>query len=528
MEREGWRRRSVLAAGLLLAASGTGSRAARAAEPYGAKDAKARQGGTLTIGSLVEPPGLDPFHQNAEARIAVSVLMYQSLMYEDSSGTPQPLLAESMEAAPDGRTYTFRLRGGVKFHTGAPMSSADVKYSYDYIRDPKNGSPFAGDFQNIEGIDAPDERTVVFHLTKPDASLPMTVTNKYGAVIPKDYFAAQGAAARLNTASVGTGPFRLAGYQQNAFLKMERFKDYWEPGVPYLDGVTFLFLPNSAGMLVALQNGRIDLALLGKPQDIAQVEGKPGIAVRSFPSLVQKSLDLDCDLPALKDVRVRQAIALAIDKRQVLRAAYEGHGAVLGTMVPGMQEAWGLPLDQVPFQTPDPARAKALLQEAGVGGGVGLDLTTIAGYDWMDPAAVTIAEQLRAVGINVSIKKVDLGVWINNFRSHHMGFTFNDWGTSPDPNLLFYRHFHKRPEGADFRNWNNDEGSRLLDEGKQELDPAKRKQTYLAFQKVLAETVPTIMLFGPDLVVATGKSVQNYVQHPTGWYFGVIRTWVEK
>lgn len=511
-----------LAAGLVLPGLPGGS-AAWAADPYGPRDAAARQGGSLVVGSLVEPPGLDPFRQSADARIQVSVLMYQGLMYEDAGGTPQPLLAESVEAAPDGLTYAFRLRRGVRFHTGQPMTSADVKYSYDYIRDPKNGSPGAGDFQAIEAIETPDEHTAIFRLSKPDASLPMTLTNKYGGVVPKDAFAAQGAAQRLNQQSIGTGPFRLAAFQQGQFLRLERFRDYWENGAPYLDQVTFQFLPNSSGLLVALQNGRVDLALLSRPQDIQQVQGRPGLEVRSFPSLVQKSLDLDCDLPQLRDVRVRQAIALAIDKRAVLRAAYEGHGVVLGTMVPGMQEAWGLPPEQNPFQQPDPARARALLAEAGAAN-LQLDLTTIAGYDWMDPAAVTVAEQLRAVGITANIRRVELGVWINNFRSRKMGFTFNDWGTSPDPNLLFYRHFHARPEGADFRNWNDVEASRLLDEGKQALDPAKRREAYLAFQRRMAEQVPTIMLFGPNLVVATREGVRNYQQHPAGWYFGLVRT----
>lgn len=498
-----------------------------AADPYGPRDPAAKQGGSLVVGSLVEPPGLDPFRQSADARVQVSVLMYQGLMYEDPNGTAQPLLAEAMEVSPDGLAYTFRLRRGVRFHTGQAMTAADVKYSYDFIRDPKNGSPGAGDFQAIQEVEAPDENTAVFRLAKPDASLPMTLTNKYGGVVPKDAFAAQGAAQRLNSQSIGTGPFRLVSFQQGQSLRLERFRDYWEGGAPYLDQVTFQFLPSSSGLLVALQNGRVDLALLSRPQDIQQVQGRPGLEVRSFPSLVQKSLDLDCDLPQLRDVRVRQAVALAIDKRAVLRAAYEGHGQVLGTMVPGMQEAWGLPLDQVAHQQPDPARARALLAEAGAAN-LQVDLTTIAGYDWMDPAAVTVAEQLRAVGIQANIRKLELGVWINNFRNRKMGFTFNDWGTPPDPNLLFYRHFHARPEGADFRNWNDAEASRLLDEGKQAQDPARRREAYLAYQRRMAEQVPTIMLFGPDLVVATREGVRNYQQHPAGWYFGLVRAYVSR
>jgi ABC-type transport system substrate-binding protein len=145
----------------------------------------------------------------------------------------------------------------------------------------------------------------------------------------------------------------------------------------------------------------------------------------------------------------------------------------------------------------------------------------------MDPAAITLREQLAEIGINVDIQRVDLGVWINNFRGRNMGFTFNDWATQPDPNLLFFRHFHKQPQGADFRNWNNDVASDLLLQGQQESDPAKRLEIYTAFQKELARSVPTVMLFSTGHVTVTNERVKNFFQHPTGWHFGLAKTQVE-
>jgi peptide/nickel transport system substrate-binding protein len=183
-------------------------------------------------------------------------------------------------------------------------------------------------------------------------------------------------------------------------------------------------------------------------------------------------------------------------------------------------------LDELPNQGPDVEAAKAKLAEAGHGDGFDLTLTTINGYDWMDPAALALREQLGAIGINLDIRRVDLGVWINNFRSRQMGFTFNDWATQPDPNLLFFRHFHKQPEGADFRNWDNEEASRLLEQGRAESDLSKRQEIYGQFQRVMAETVPTIMLFSADHVTVRGERVQNYEQHPTGWYYGLVRTYL--
>ena len=520
--------RAAFAVALLAGCALAMPPAALAEDVYGARADTPTMGGTLNMGLLVEPPGLDPFHQAADARIRVSLLMYQGLFYEGASGEAVPLLAGSFDISDDGLVYTIRLREGVKFHNGEDMTAEDVAYSYNYIRDPENGSPGAGDFAIIESVEAVDQATVRFTLSSPNASLPMTLGNKYGAVVPAGTFDDEMAKTRMNAQSIGTGPFRLVEFNANSNLLMERFEDYWEDGAPYLDAIDFSFLPNSASMLVALRNGRIDLVKLERPQDVQQVATVDGLEIERWPSLNQKPIDLGAELPPLDDVRVRQAIALAVDREELKNASVGEYGEVIGTMTAGMQEAWGVPMDELPNMTRDLDKARALLAEAGHEGGFDLTLTIINGYDWMDPAAVTLKEQLAEIGIELSIEKVDLGVWINNFRSKQMGFTFNDWASQPDPNLLFYRHFHMAPEGADFRNWNNAEASALLDQGRAESDPAKRKEIYAQFQKVLAETVPTIMLFSADHVTVRNDKVQNFSQHPTGWYYGLVRTYLDE
>ncbi len=493
---------------------------------YGPTDPQARRGGRITVGSLIEPPALDPFRQAADARIRVSGLMYQGLFFEDQSGVARPLLAASASVSEDGKAWTFRLRQGVKFHTGAPMTSADVKYSYDFMRNAANGSPGAGDLSSVTAIEAPDAATVVFRLSRPNAALPMTLTNKYGAVVPAGFLDDPNSGARMNEISVGTGPFKLKQFRPNSTLVFERFADYWQPGLPYLDEVTFVTMPNSAAMVVALQGRRIDLAQFSRPQDTQALATAAGVEVKRWPSLNQKTLDLDCKYAQLSDVRVRQAIALAIDKKTVMDASIAGFGTVIGTTVAGMQESWGVPLDQLPNQRVDVDRAKALMAAAGHAQGFDIDLTTIIGYDWMDAAAVTIAEQLRRINIRVNIRKLELGVWIRNFRAREMGFTFNDWGTTPDPSLLYYRHFRAAPEGADFRNWNNAAASALLDRGQETSDPAARRAIYADFQKILAEEAVSIMMFSADVLTAQRTRLKNYQQHGTGWYFGLVKAWL--
>ncbi|HEY8609850.1 MAG TPA: ABC transporter substrate-binding protein [Roseomonas sp.] len=525
-------RRTALLAGASLLGAGFAGPAwaqdapAGSADLYGPDDPQARRGGMLTVAIANEPPNLDPFHQAGDARTAVTVLMYQGLMYEHASGIAKPLLAESMTISEDGLTYTFALRRGVRFHTGQPMTSADVKYSYDYVRDASNGSPGAADFGTIRAVEAPDEQTVVIRLSEPNASLPMTLTNRFGCVVPRDTFANPQARARLSQQSVGTGPFMLQEFRPQSHIRMARFPNYWRQGQPYLDGILFSVQPNAASVLVALRSRRVDLALLARPQDAEQLQGQAGLSITSAPSLRQCSLDLDCNHAQLKDVRVRQAISLSIDKNAVMQAAIGGKGKVLGTIPAAMQESWGAPFDTLPNQKPDPARAKALLAEAGLADGFALDLISIIGFEWMDPAAVTIAQQLAPAGIRLNLQRVELGVWLNAFRTRNMRFTFNDWGTQPDPHILYYRHFHSAPRGADFRNWNNAEADRLMDAGMATADPAARRDAYLRLQRVMDETVPTVMLFSPDLVTVSQQRVRNYVQHPTGWWFGLAKAWI--
>lgn len=518
----------VTAAALGLVVSGAVSSVAYSENLYGPVPASPNMGGTLNMALLLEPPGLDPFHQAADARIRVTVLMYQGLFYEGIDGKPLPLLAESYETSADGKTLTVKLRKGIIAHSGKAITSEDVKYSYDYLRDPKNGSPGAGDFAVISSIDAVDSHTVRFNLSAPNGSLLLALGNKYGGVIPAGYFDDESAKVRMNSQSVGTGPFKLVEFNPNSNILLERNKDYWDKGMPYLDEINFVIMPNSVSMLLALRNGRLDLAGITKPHDVQQLEGVDGIFIERYASLNQKTIDMGMENEALGMEIVRQAISLAVNKEEIMKAAIGGYGQVIGTIVAGLQESWGVPLDQLPMQGVDLKRAKALLAEAGYANGLSLKLTTINGYDWMDPAAVTLKQQLEKININIDIQRVDLGVWIKNLRSRQMGFTFNDWGTQPDPNLLYYRHFHKQPGGADFRNWENDEASELLDQGRSETDYAKRKAIYTKFQKLLATSAPTIMMFSSDHIVARSAAVKNYYQHPTGWYYGLARTFLQR
>lgn len=480
-------------------------------------------GGNLIIGTTVETPSLDPFHQGADARIQRTVLMYQGLTWADDSGRIEPLLATGWTLSDHGRVYTFTLRHGVYFHSGQLMTSRDVAYSYNYLRNPKNGSPGAGDLSAVTSITPVGKWKVRFTLSHPDASLPGALAGHYGGVIPAGYFDHPG--AELNNREDGTGPFMLEKWVPNQYLKLVRNPHYWQKGLPYLNSVTFVIVPDENTLVSDLESGRIDLALPQSASDYYVLQRDRSLRVQVSKSLIWDSLDLNCGVKPTDNVLVRRAIELSIDKKAVMIAAVEGVGKVIGEMPAGMT-TWALPTSQLPNQVPDIAKAKALLAQAGYPHGITIPLRIISGFSWMGPAANVIASELARAGITADIQKVDLGVWINAWVADKSPNTLNEWGTVPDPGLLYYRHFHMRPLGADFRNWNNVQGSRLLDQAQQAETIAAQKALYDRFQVLLAQSAPTIPLFSPDIITATQKWVHGYVQHPSGWYYGVLNTWL--
>lgn len=521
----------VLAGALVLLLASTAAYAQQSQplnEIYGPASADASQGGEVVVGIVYEPPALDPVHQQADATTAITVLMYQGLAYTDWDGTIRPMLATSWSASEDGLTWTFELREGVTFHNGDELTAADVKYSYDYIRSEGCGCAGSVYLNAVEEIEAVDDYTVAFHLSSRNSAILAGVADKLTAVFPEGYFDDQGAQARLNQTSVGTGPFMLDQFRPNQSIRLVRNPNYWQPGAPYLDAITFVSVPDGNTLLNGLRTGQIDLALLARPQDVAQVEGVNGLSYQEQTSWVQKSIDLQAGDGATADLAVRQAISLAIDKQEILQAAVQGYGQTIGLVPAGMQERWGAPLEDLPMQGPDPERARELLAAAGYPDGVDVQITTIIGFDWMTPAAETLVSQLSRAGIRATVQRQDLGVWINNWGGRSfVEVTLNDWGTVPDPSLLFDAHFQMLPVGNDFRNWNNAEATELFTQAKQATEYEDRYALYVEAQQLMAEEAITIPLFSSSIVAVESERVSGYVQHPSGWYFGLVRTWVE-
>jgi len=482
-------------------------------------------GGSLILATSIDVPSLEPHLESADAWQRRKPLIYQNLTWVDNDVVVQPQLAESWDISDDGLEYTFYLREGVKFHNGKELDAEDVKYSLERQLDEEVGSAGRGDLIMIDSIEVVDKNTLKITLVEPTGPFLVALGGRYNGVIPKDS-APDG--ETLRRTAIGTGPFMVKEFVAGERLVLEKNPDYWEEGQPILDELTIQVIPDEQTILAGLRTGSIDIAFLEDARNYLQLqEEDTDLVLMQNPAIKLDTLELPPDQPYMDDVRVRQAILLALDKEAIMEAGTMGLGRPVGVMPPAMAY-WALPPEDLPNQQRDVEKAKELLAEAGYPDGFDMTLRIIVGYATMAADAPVIAANLKDIGINVDVEVADLGVWIEDWRGNREPVTRNAWGGFMDPDALFYRHFHSLPKGADFRRWGNPTGDELLDKARASSDPAERKEYYDEFQRLLSEEAPMISLYSPDLLAVLQPYVKGYAQHPSGFYYGFEDVSVEK
>lgn len=482
-----------------------------------------KPGGTLVFATSIDVPSLEPHLEAADAWHRRKALIYENLTWVDYDVIAQPQLAESWEIT-DDVVYTFKLRQGVKFHNGKEMDAEDVKYSLERQLDPEVGSAGRGDLVMIETIEVIDKYTIRITLKEPTGPFLAALGGRYNAIIPKD---SAPTGDTLRRVAIGTGPFMVEEFTPAQRLVLTKNADYWEAGKPLLDKLIIQVVPDEQTAIAGLRAGTIDVVAIEDAQNFLMIQNDPSLVSKRTPAIKIDTLELPGDIEPVDDPLVRKAILLALDKEAIMQAGIMGLGQVIGIMPPAMTY-WALSPDELPNQQRDVEQSKALLAEAGYPDGFDMTLRIIVGYATMSANAPIIAANLKDVGINVTVETVDLGVWIEDWRALREPITLNAWGGFMDPDLLFYRHFRSPPQGMDFRRWNNPIADELLDKGRSTVDPAERKQYYDEVQRLMAEEAICIPLYSADLLTVMQPHVKDYVQHPSGWYYGFKDAWLDK
>lgn len=475
------------------------------------------QGKTVTIGVDQEAIGIDPHVVTAFSSHRRVDLLYNKLVRHNENLELVPDLAEDIDI-PDNVTYIFNLRKGVKFHNGKEMTADDVVFSLNRILDPKTASPGRSYLATVKSIVAVNPYSVKVVLNGPLASFLEGLATNNCAIVSK---AAVEQYGNLQKVAVGTGPFKLQEWIPDNSMTMVKNADYYEKGYPLADKVIYRVIPEQGSLLAGLKSGQLDLAAindgptvtLAKRDSSLQVIQKPGINVRTFGfNTTRKPFDNE---------KVRQALSLAIDRDEIVALAEFGNARASGP-IPVAATQWALPLAKVPFTSPDIAKAKALLAQAGYPDGFKFKIVTASSYEGGLSVAQVIQDQLKKIGVTAELEVVEWGIYIDRWVKRDFDSMVEIRGGSSEPDRFLYRMIHSTGGVNNFL-FKDATVDQLLDKGRALTKVAERKPVYDQLQVVLAEKAPIIFLYSPFETHVARKDLKGFKQIGNGGLYYVTQ-----
>jgi peptide/nickel transport system substrate-binding protein len=427
-------------------------------------------------------------------------------------------LAQSWTVSPDGTRVTFKLRPGARFANGDPVTVQDVKHAYDRIFGVKAVTAALTRMAAVEGPDSVrivDPQTIEFTLSKGN---PLLFGNmaQYGHGVTQEKALKPHASGDdpwatrwLKTNHAGGGPFALERWTPGAEIVLRRNEHYWA-GPAKLKQVVFKIVPEAATRTLLLRQGAVDVATDLPFQDVLALQQDPNVEVLSFPSTIVKYIAMNLKVPPFDQVKVRQAIAYAVPYDTILKEVVKGFGRQLKSLAPeGMLTAdpslWR-------YQT-DPARARQLLAEAGLGQGFKTTLTVRAGFPADEQIAVWVQSALRPLGVEVAIEKLPLAGYTDRLRKKEMAFFVHEWlSINNDP---FYHYFWlAKPGCCNYANYENPQVTGLIQEYMLTTDARARGEASRRVQQLFMEDAGWVLLYQPDVIVTMRKSVKGYIYWP--------------
>ncbi|WP_050628136.1 ABC transporter substrate-binding protein [Bradyrhizobium viridifuturi] len=360
---------------------------------------------SVVMGMTLEPPGLDPTNAAAAAIAEVTLYnVYETLTKINEDGSVSPLLAESWRASADLKTYTFKLRKGVKFHNGEPFDSAAVKFSFDRAAAPTSTNKDKSLYQAFASVTAPDPETVVVALKYSEPNLPFLLGQASGSIVePKS-------APTDATQPVGTGPYTLGSWAKGSSITLVKWPDYRNAAAIKLAKVTIRFIGDPAAQVAALLSGDVDaFPRVGAARSLAQFKADPRFSVLIGGSKAKTIVGINERKKPLDDVRVRRAILAAIDRKAMIDGAVDGFGTPIGSFYTPGSVGY---VDTTGINPYDPELAKKLLAEAGVKTPLELSLR-LPPPAYARQGGEILAAQLAKVGIIAKIENVEWAQWLS-------------------------------------------------------------------------------------------------------------------
>jgi peptide/nickel transport system substrate-binding protein len=468
--------------------------------------------GTLTIGITYDPPTMDPTMFTGILTENVIHPVMEPLLYLDSKGNLQPLLAESWQVA-DPLTYVFRLRKGVKFHNGEPFTGKAVEFSWK--RSQEKHRVFKLAFSSVARIDHVDDYTIRVVTSKPDPLFLKHMTTVGAAIFPPKHTAEQGD-EKVGQRPVGTGPFVFGEWVKGSHITLKASPSYYTPGIPKVQTLVFKAIPESASRVAALQTGQIDIAIRIPPHVVAQVERDSSVrvsnalATRTF--YVAFNNQTTGKGTPIMDPRVRLALNLGVDVQTIIKSVLNGQAERVNSLIGVVEFGYDPTLPPLPY---DPARAKQLLAEAGHPQGfkVGMGCPTGA-YANDKEICQAVAGYLERLGVEADVQFMESAkYWDLEAKKQLPPLFFDGWSErflDPDTQL-------KGVIGPDskYAAFEKKEFSDLIAEASSTVDQEARRRIYVRLAKLMQADPPAIFLWQARNFEGVRKRVQGYTTRST-------------
>ncbi|MGD0520453.1 MAG: ABC transporter substrate-binding protein [Terracidiphilus sp.] len=474
-----------------------------------------RDPGTVVFLIESSPANLDPRIGTDGQSEHIDELLFDGLVARDSSFHFTPALAERWEQ-PTPLTLVFHLRTGVRFHDGRPLTAADVLWTINSMRSGAVISPKAAAYATIDTIEAPDGRTIVFHLKHPDNFLLTNLSTGAIGIVPS------GSGRDFWQHPVGTGPFRFVSQQIDQDVVVERNPLSWSV-VPKLARVRFAVVPDTITQSLELEKGSGDVAVNSLPMDSLPVlAARPNLQVEDTDGTQIQYLAFNLRDPLLKDVRVRQAIACSIDRDLLIQTLLRGHAQPAVSLLPASHWAFTA---EVPRYDYDPARAASLLDESGHPpgkDGIRLHLTMkTSNVEDVRLLAAVLQQQLAKVGIALDLRSYEFATFYSDVtRGAFQIYSLRWIGGNEQPDIFSYVFSTSNfsPQGGNRGHYSNARLDALLDDAAQITDAAKRRDDYVEAQQILARDLPAINLWYRDTIVVHNRRLTHVNPSPSGSY----------
>ena len=489
---------------------------------------KPKPGGKLIVAQDESPDRIEPHGtvMTVQHKLAISAT-YEALLAIDNKFNILPSLATKW-AQESPTVYVFTLRQGVKFHDGSNLTTEDVLFTFERILDPKRPGDAQNKLRAIKSVTSPGANTIRIELNRPFAPfMRYMAVPEVTAIVNKKFALARG--NDLTKEANGTGPFKITRFEPGVGIFLDKFADYWQKGIPYLDSVDIRIIPDDSTRLAALRTGEIDMTYF-RPDKKRLIDTLRNVQTSPPIGNAMELIVMNCKMAPLDKFEVRQAIAMAVDTKAIASTVLPGGLSTLGMWVPSADTTFGYKGDgtDLPYAKPDPAKAKQLLAAAGFPDGIEIKIQYIntAAFQINQRITELMRDQVAKAGIKVVLEPVEFATFLSNYVTGKFQIGISGRGMEVDPDGMFTA---EAITASRLSQCKDPKVDAYVDQERAENDPAKRAKIIDELQRYVVQQAYYIFPVNSPLRIEVWKSdVKGYVPHTLLRRLPLRDTWIDR